>query len=113
MTSVTKIKEIQNELKEGKQIENTSKLVIEDEVAQDEGEIEEEKGHNQFNKPKFLRSDEEDKLTNAQKGTLVHLCMQHLNEKVEYDIEKIKELINNLEEKEIITRKRKRKYKPI
>ena len=113
MTSVTKIKEIQNELKEGKQIENTSKLVIEDEFVQDEGEIEEKKGHNQFNKPKFLRSDEEDKLTNAQKGTLVHLCMQHLNEKVEYDIEKIKELINNLEEKEIITRKRKRKYKPI
>ena len=56
-----------------------------------------------FDKPKFLKEDKEDKLTNAEKGTLVHLCMQHLNEKVEYNLEKIKELVEELERKEIIT----------
>ena len=60
-----------------------------------------------FDKPKFLREDKEDKLTNAEKGTLVHLCMQHLNEKVEYNLEKIKELVEELEKKEIITLKEK------
>ena len=60
-----------------------------------------------FDKPKFLKEDKEDKLTNAEKGTLVHLCMQHLNEKVEYNLEKIKELVEELERKEIITSKEK------
>ena len=60
-----------------------------------------------FDKPKFLKEDKEDKLTNAEKGTLVHLCMQHLNEKVEYNLEKVKELVEELERKEIITSKEK------
>ena len=56
-----------------------------------------------FNKPKFLRKDEAETLTGAQKGTLVHLCMQSLNEKIEYNLENIKELIKNLVKREIIT----------
>lgn len=59
----------------------------------------------EFAKPKFLKSDEEQKITGAQKGTLVHLCMQKLNEKVDYDLNKIKQLINELTEKQIITAK--------
>ena len=55
-----------------------------------------------FAKPKFLKAQDE-KLSNAQKGTLVHLCMQHLKENIQYDLEMIKELIQNLEQKEIIT----------
>ena len=54
-------------------------------------------------KPEFLKESEQIKLTSAQKGTLIHLCMQHLNEKEEYDINKVKELINSLKLKEIIT----------
>ena len=56
-------------------------------------------------KPGFLKQDKEEKLTGAQKGTLIHLCMQKLNEKKEYNLQKIKELISSLEEKQIITSK--------
>ena len=57
----------------------------------------------EFIKPKFLKGDEEQKITGAQKGTLVHLCMQKLNEKIDYDLDKIKQLIKELTEKQIIT----------
>ena len=55
-----------------------------------------------FSKPKFLKQEEEN-LTGAQKGTLVHLCMQKLNPKQDYNLEKVKQLINNLVSKKIIT----------
>ncbi len=56
-----------------------------------------------FKKPKFLKENEEKTLTGAQKGTLVHLCLQKLNEKEEYDIAKVKKLIQELTAKQIIT----------
>ena len=56
-------------------------------------------------KPKFLKQDEEEKLTGAQKGTLIHLCLQKLDEKKNYDLQKVKDLITILEQKEIITHK--------
>ena len=43
-------------------------------------------------------------MTGAQKGTLIHLCMQNLDEKVDYNLIKVKELINSLVEKQIITK---------
>lgn len=49
--------------------------------------------------------EEDTKLTGAQKGTLLHLCMQKLDEKKEYDFKVIEELIEHLVEKEIITEK--------
>ena len=58
-----------------------------------------------FGKPKFLQNDEEQKITPAQRGTLVHLCMQKLNFKEEYNLEKISGLIQKLKNKEIITEK--------
>ena len=56
--------------------------------------------------PKFLQNDEETKITNAQKGTLIHLCMQKLdlNQK-NYSFNEIKELVNELETRKIITLK--------
>jgi len=45
--------------------------------------------------PEFLK-EETNKLTGAQKGTLIHLCMQHLDTKEEYTEPKVKELIENL-----------------
>ena len=45
--------------------------------------------------PDFLK-EESTKLTGAQKGTLIHLCMQHLNIKEEYTEEEVKDLIENL-----------------
>ena len=55
--------------------------------------------------PRFMKADEETKITNAEKGTLIHLCMQKLDEKKEYTINSINELINELITKKIITQK--------
>jgi len=75
--SVTKIKELQNKVEKEKV---TAILPI----------------------PKFLRYDE-DKITSAQKGTLIHLCMQKLNPKKQYNLNDIKELVEDLQIKKIIT----------
>lgn len=64
-----------------------------------------------FQKPKFLKS-QDDKLTNAQKGTLVHLCMQYLRENLSYDLQKVKDLIQDLLRREIITEKEAENINP-
>lgn len=51
--------------------------------------------------PKFMQEDK--KISNAEKGTLVHLCIQRLNEKKDYELKDIQNMILNLVEKEIIT----------
>ena len=56
--------------------------------------------------PKFLKDDNEVKITNVQKGTLVHLCMQKLDlSKKMYTYDDVKQLIAELEAKKIITPK--------
>ena len=56
--------------------------------------------------PKFLQKDDEIKITNAQKGTLVHLCMQKLDlSKKIYTYDDVKKLVDELEFKKIITEK--------
>lgn len=75
-SSVSKIKTMKLDLKEEKDIE--------------------------YNKPEFL---EEKELTSAQKGTLMHLVLQKLDEKIIYDKSKISELLENLRQKNIITNK--------
>ena len=89
-TSVSKIKEEKNKtlklkefLEEEENIQNMSKGL---------------------NVPKFAK---DDKITSSQKGTLIHLCIKNLDESKNYSLEDIKELIENLEQKEIITQKEK------
>ena len=82
MTSVTKIKQMRNEL--NNKLENKNSEIT-------------------FAKPKFLKNDDKQQITNAEKGTLVHLCLQRLNEKKDYTLDSIKELIEELVNKEIIT----------
>ena len=53
--------------------------------------------------PKFM--EKERKISSAEKGTLMHLCIQRLNEKQTYTKEKIKQMIQDLVSKEIITDK--------
>ena len=53
-----------------------------------------------FAKPNFLI--EKTELTGAEKGTIMHLCLQKLNYKEEYDLEKLKRMVKFLIEKEII-----------
>lgn len=113
MSSVTQIKQMQDNIKGSKvgkedKEEATEKLNKSNLLKENKaGKEHKEETAVTFDKPKFLKEDKEDKLTNAEKGTLVHLCMQHLNEKVEYNLEKIKELVEELERKEIITPKEK------
>jgi ATP-dependent helicase/nuclease subunit A len=59
-----------------------------------------------LNIPKFLQKDEEIKITNAQKGTLVHLCLQKLDlSKKIYTYDDVKQLVEELKSKRIITEK--------
>jgi len=56
----------------------------------------------QFAKPKFL-SEQEEKLTGAQKGTLLHLCMQKLDTQKDYSIKDIQDLIEKMKQNNQIT----------
>ena len=51
-------------------------------------------------KPNFLIG--KTNLTPAEKGTIMHLCLQKLNYKEEYNLEKLKNMVSNLVNKEII-----------
>lgn len=51
--------------------------------------------------PKFMQEDK--KISSAEKGTLVHLCIQRLDERKDYELKDIQNIILNLVEKEIIT----------
>ena len=57
------------------------------------------------NKPKFLNKEE--KITSSKKGTLMHLCVQKMNEKEEYNIEKLQIMVDGLCAKNIITENEK------
>lgn len=65
-----------------------------------------------FEKPKLLQEEKETKITSAKKGTLIHLCLQKLNPKEDYDLKKIKTLIQNLEMNQIITEKESKAINP-
>ena len=52
--------------------------------------------------PKFMQEDK--KISNVEKGTLVHLCIQRLDERKDYELKDIQNMILNLVEKEIITK---------
>lgn len=60
----------------------------------------------EYNVPEFLKEQKE--ITAAQKGTLVHLVLQYLNEKIDYDKDKIEELLLSLEDKNIINEKERK-----
>ena len=96
-TSVTKIKQIENAYREYRNKENEETIVDLFEIGN------EKKQEIIFDIPKFMKKEEKEKLTGAQKGTLVHLCMQRLNAKQEYTREDVKNLIQDLVFKEIIT----------
>lgn len=89
MTSVSKIKELemQNNLPDLLTLGDTQQK-----TKQQEKKI-----------PEFLK--EEVKISRARIGSLIHLCLQKLNEKEEYTLQKIQNLITTLVQKQIITSK--------
>ena len=98
MTSVTKIKQMKTENRKlGKS------QMLEDIVEETTKQNESEEGIT-FQKPNFMREDKEQEITATQKGTLIHLCMQKLDETKEYTLDNIKELIEDLEKRKMITK---------
>lgn len=89
-TSVSKIKEEKNK-------ENKLQVFLKQELEGNQQNIDEN-----LNIPEF---EKEEKITAAQKGTLIHLCIKNLDESKEYEKEDITELIENLRIKNIITQK--------
>ena len=91
-TSVTKMKKMEN-LREAKLEDEIENNIFEN-IQQKEVIVK---------APKFLN--DEIKISNAKKGTLMHLCLQKLNIAEEYTIEKIKIFIEKLVNEEIISKK--------
>ena len=106
-TSVTKIKELQSNLNNWNVEEDQDILsILEQEKAQESAEDNSSNSNNQtFKKPNFLKDTTQEEVSATRRGSLVHLCMQNLNINVDYDINKVKDLINDLKNKNIITDK--------
>ena len=84
------------------------KQLRQDNVYESENLKKEEEYENiNFAKPIFLQEDMEKNLTGAEKGTVMHLCMQNLNFKKQYNINDIRDFVEELYEKHIITEKEK------
>ena len=86
-TSVTKLKELE-------QVSDIEDLI---ENAKNKKKMQERL----TTKPKFMEESQE--LTPAQKGTLIHLCVQKLDEQKEYTNQDIKDFVEELCEKNIIS----------
>ena len=113
-TSVTKIKQekmklqdINLETEEEREQENifrkeeTTEFTKQDEIQKQQEEQKESSKIFSEIMPKFMQ--ESKKISNAHKGTLVHLCIQRLREEKDYTLKDIQEMIQDLAEKQIIT----------
>lgn len=85
-TSVTKIKELKNE-----------NVIDIGDILNDNKEIKLEAEAN------FIK--QEEKISSSKKGSLVHLCLQRIDERQDYNIEDLKKLLQGLVFNEIITEK--------
>ena len=106
-TSVTKIKELQSNLNNWNVEEDQDILsILEQEKAQESIDDNSSNSNNlTFKNPNFLKDTTQEEVSATRRGSLVHLCMQNLNINVDYDINKVKDLINDLKNKNIITDK--------
>ena len=87
--------------------------MIEENSQNDTSVIENEpKSEIEFPQPNFMKNDEEEKITSARRGTIVHLCMKELDPSKEYNLDDIKLIINTFVEKEIITPKEADSVRP-
>lgn len=109
-TSVTEIKNLS--MKENIENEENVVNILDILNIEEEREQEDKEKETNFAKPEFLRTEEENKLSGAKKGTLIHLAMQKLESKEEYDLDKIKELLEELASKKIITKNEKEQINP-
>lgn len=109
----SEIEKISNILNTKYTYELSTKIPTKSSVTKIKQGANQEKVEISFPVPKFLGKEENIKLTGAQKGTLLHLCMQKLDESKDYDLDAVKKLINNLVELEIITQKEAENINPM
>lgn len=102
-SSVTKIKQMQQE--EVKQAGFEWEDLSSQEIERKEIEISKENKDISFPKPQFLRNAEEEKLSASQRGTIMHLCLQKLDVKKDYDLKMIQSFLQELLAKQILTTK--------
>ena len=84
---------------------------VDDNLEKDK-QLEDDEKQFEFPMPKFLTGTEEEKISPAKKGTLIHLCMKNLDFSKAYTLEEVKELINKLCVKKIITEKERECINP-
>ena len=105
-TSVSKIKEMLQERKQGKGVQIEE---IREKDTKEEQELEEALGieyeKKEYTVPIFAKP--VTKITNAQRGTLVHLCIEKMEVEKEYTKEAIEQLLEELVQKEMITEQEK------
>jgi len=89
-TSVTKLKEAENE-----------NIVSIEEIAQEDDAKQSEESKFAVARPQFLNEDVQ--ITGAQKGTLMHLCFQKLDEHKDYTKEMLQELVDDMVRRKLIT----------
>ncbi len=109
-TSVTKLKEADNneqiisieEIEENSRSSKKIDLDYNGKIQSQEDEMQDEKESRfAIARPQFLN--EEVKITNAQKGTLMHLCFQKLDERKDYTKEMLQQLVEDLVYRKVIT----------
>ena len=118
MTSVTKIKQMKMQANSNSNTdavekkENTHVISKQNNIEDEQGLENQNENQLTFNKPNFMREDKDDVISPAQKGTLIHLCMQRLDETKEYTLETIQGLIEDLVKRKIITEKEAKAINP-
>ena len=68
-------------------------------------QIDEKKNENEGKEeiePQFIKNKKSTKLTGAQKGTLMHMCLQRLNPKINYNLDLINEMVEKMYANKII-----------
>ena len=91
-TSVTKLKEA----------ENNEQIISIEELNEQDKDSETQESKFAVARPQFLNEDT--KITGAQKGTLMHLCFQKLDEHKEYTKQMLQELVDDLVRRKLITK---------
>jgi len=104
-TSVTKLKELEYEKNEEyEKLSHIKEILPEPLEEKDEGK--ENTIQSTLEKPRFLQ--EKSALTGAEIGTIMHLCMQKIDEKKDYTKEDLKIFVRELLEKGILTEKQEK-----
>ena len=99
-TNQDTLKNISNSLKWNYRYISSVDIPTKTSVSQIKARNNKTENNTQLNQPNFLK---EEKITAAQKGTLMHLCLKYIDETKDYDYKSITQMINEMKNKNMIT----------